>query len=356
MKLKIFLYLVLLHTSPLWAAERYEFYNGVRMLGMGGAGIATVNDETALLVNPAGLGRLPNYIFTIADPEAAVSEEAEAIAGSGVGRATDPQFMLTKAKLSPNKHLHARGQIFPSIVFRNFGIGLFGRTEVNSELVSATNLYKYHYTNDWSGVAGFNFRLFHGIVKLGASGRVINRATIRRDDIDPLSVGLKVKTLAAEGAGVGGDGGIIITAPIAWLPAVAAVYRDIGRTSYALRDGMFYTTTVRPDSTPESLDVALAISPILAKHIRSVWTVEYRDVLTASKETKQIRRAHGGVEFNIADTMFVRGGANQGYWTAGLEFAMGIYQFQVAAYGEEIGTVLVPREDRRYVAKLAIRF
>ena len=39
----------------------------------GGAGIAVVNDETAMLINPAGLGKLRDYIFTIADPEIEIS-------------------------------------------------------------------------------------------------------------------------------------------------------------------------------------------------------------------------------------------------------------------------------------------
>ena len=44
-----------------WARERRSFYEGVRGRGMGGAQIATVNDETALLVNPAGLGKLRDF-------------------------------------------------------------------------------------------------------------------------------------------------------------------------------------------------------------------------------------------------------------------------------------------------------
>ena len=51
------------------ARELHEFYNGVRCLGMGGACAAVVNDETALLVNPAALGKLRDYYGTILDPE-----------------------------------------------------------------------------------------------------------------------------------------------------------------------------------------------------------------------------------------------------------------------------------------------
>ena len=50
------------------AQEIRENYNGVRSLGMGGASIAVVNDETALLLNPAALGKLSDpEIETLTD-------------------------------------------------------------------------------------------------------------------------------------------------------------------------------------------------------------------------------------------------------------------------------------------------
>lgn len=47
---------------------------------------------------------------------------------------------------------------------------------------------------------------------------------------------------------------------------------------------------------------------------------------------------------------------NQGYWTAGAEMSMFKYQLQIAAYGEEVGTRDVKKEDRRYVGKFSWRF
>lgn len=339
-----------------FAGERYEYYNGIRGLGMGGAQVATVNDETAMLVNPAGLGRLRDYYITIVDPEAGIGAQAEQIMGTDILKVTDPQATLEKTNANLDKHLHLRGQVFPSIVLPNFGIGLFGRTEVNAESVSETNTYKYHYTNDWAGVIGANFKLFNGIIKIGGNARLTNHATIRRDDLATNATGLTVKNLAKEGIGVGSDAGIMLAAPIAWLPTIGAVYRDVGRTSYNLREGMFLDTTEKPDSTPSTLDVAFAIHPIVGKRARSTWTVEYRDVMTDDENETPARRIHGGVEFNFADAFFLRGGMNQGYWTAGMELAIINYQFQAAAYGEEIGTKETPREDRRYVVKFAFRF
>ena len=63
------------------AGQNFEFYRGIRQMGMGGASIAVVNDETALLANPAGLGKLRDYIITVADPEVDVGSKTQAIIG-----------------------------------------------------------------------------------------------------------------------------------------------------------------------------------------------------------------------------------------------------------------------------------
>lgn len=357
MKRRLHLLLVLGFASAFaHAGERYELYNGIRALGMGGTAIAVVNDETALLYNPAALGRLRDYFITIVDPEIALGESTEQIAGTDVLKMTNPQEALNKALVNPDKHMHLRGQVFPSIVVPNFGFGIFGKYEVNSEYISATNKFKYEYNNDYAAVFGFNLRLFGGIVKLGANAKVINRIEIRRDDIAPTSTNLSIKNLAKEGMGVGSDGGLILTAPVAWLPALAAVYRDIGNTTYDFRDGMFLNTANRPETTEGSLDTAISFSPIMGKRTRSTVSFEYRDVLTLSEEDDSSRRLHAGFEINYADALFIRGGMNQRYWTTGLEVAMNNYQFQAAYYGEEIGTAAQTREDRRYVVKFSFRF
>ncbi len=338
------------------AGERYEFYNGVRSLGMGGATVLVANDETALLHNPAGLGRLRDYFITLFDPEGAVSQETEQIAGLKILDVMDPQDTMELTNKKPGKHLHIRTQLFPSIVVPNFGFGVLGKYEINAETNEDESAFKYHYTNDYALVFGFNLRLFNGIVKLGANARAVNRTEVRRDDIDPASTGNDLKDLAASGVGIASDTAIVLTAPIAWLPSIGAVYRDVGRTSYTYRNGLLMRTDDDPHSTPPTLDVALSVSPILGKRWRSLWTVELKDVMNSAEEDGYVRRAHAGVEFNYADAIFIRGGWHQHWYTAGLELAIVNYQFQAATYGEDIGTPDEPREDRRYVVKFSFRF
>ena len=341
------------------AAEYYNFYNGARGLGMGGCQVAMVNDETALLINPAALGKLRDYFVTVADPEIHMGSDAQGIIGTNILLPLDPQKVLTKMLVPSNEkdHLHSGVQVFPSAVFPNFGIGVFGNHFVNAEVDTTNSLFTYNYRSDIALVFGFDFRLWDGRVKLGFNVRMMNRNEILRDDIPTASTGLTIESLAKEGVGIGSDVGLILAAPWKWLPTLAAVYRDVGDTYYNIKDkGLINYISTHPDPTMGDVDVGFSIYPILGHSTRTTISIEYDGVLTASAEQDKSKRIHAGMEFNFSDAVFLRLGMNQRYWTAGLEFAVANYQLQLSSYGEEIGTATVHREDRRTVVKFAYRF
>lgn len=348
--------LITLKTQPLGAEEIREFYNGIRGLGMGGAAVATVNDETAVLVNPAGLGKLRDSFFTVFDPELSMGADTQAIIGYDVMAAFDPQAVLDLLNEGHRgKHFHQSIQAFPSFVVPNFAIGVYGKYSTDAELNEAGTLYSLDYTNDYAAVLGYNFRLWGGRIKLGFNTRIVNRIEIHQD-LPANSTGLKISSLAKEGTGVASDVGLILTAPWDWLPTLAAVYRDVGNTTYNIQDGMFLDTAERPDVTEAKLDAAFALFPILSNRTRMTITGEYRDVLNASEHENAQDYIHAGLEVNVADIFFVRGGMNQKHWTAGFELSLFNYQLQIASYGENVGTKADPKDDRRYVAKFAYRF
>jgi hypothetical protein len=158
-----------------------------------------------------------------------------------------------------------------------------------------------------------------------------------------------------EGAGFGSDAGLILTAPLTYLPTIAAVWHDIGNTNYS-NAGMFYNGRPRPETSKGTVDVGISFSPILGNYVRMQITGEYQGVNTLSDEEDKAKRIHAGLEFNFYDKLFIRGGWNERYWTAGLEIAAVNTQLQFATWGEEIGTATTHKEDRRYGAKFAFRF
>ena len=335
-------------------AEMFEFYTGVRQLGMGGAYTAVVNDETSLLTNPAGLGKIREVTVTLADPEMTVgSRNTDAATASEILNTFNLQGLQDALKNSRNTHWNTKAQAFPSIVMPNFGIGFHAKWQTDAEVTS--NNYRLDYTNDYAIALGGCLRIFDGIIKLGVSGRAVNRAEIH-NDFDPNATGVSVEAQGREGGGVAADIGLILTAPIVALPSIAIVARDVGNTSYSLSKGMLYSTALRPEMTPQTFDAGFSLSPILSNRTRMQFTADWHDLGNSNDNVDLFRRLHVGTELNVADFLFLRVGMNQRYLTGGFEFATEGFQLQAATYGEEIGTSEKPREDRRFVGKFSIRF
>lgn len=363
---KILLTLLTLGASEIYANEMYEFYNGVRQMGMGGASIAVVNDETALFANPAALGKLRDTFTTVIDPEIDYGEiNSEIATGTGILEAFSLQGMLDKLNTAKDKHFHLRTQLSPSLVLANFGIGVYEKYSIDGEVTTSPNEFHLDYRNDLAFVLGYCLRIWDGRIKFGFNAKYISRLEIHdpTTTIAPSVTNLNAKDYASEGAGVSADVGLILSAPWALLPTLAVVAHDVGDTEFTAGTGLVYgTSSTRPRKIPQTIDAAIALFPIVGNRTRTTFTLEARDVTNALTEangsliTDPYKKYHMGLEINIQDMFFLRGGLHQHYWTAGIEFAYDRFQFQIGSYGEDIGTGTANREDRRYSAKFAYRF
>lgn len=337
------------------AHEVREFYNGARAMAMGGAAIAVVNDETALAINPAGLGKVRDFYGTVLDPEFEGSDNwLELYRQKPFSALFSPDKVSDSLQASLETPYHARATVFPSFVVRNFGIGILGRYNLDSRVDNTGTEQDIFYQDDLALLLGFNFRLWGGRIKFGVTGKFISRIEV--DKTLPVTSPLDVATNASEGAAVGADAGLILTAPWAWLPTLAVVARDVGSTKFNAGAGLRMSTTTRPTTIPQDVDVALAVFPIHTNQTRSSFTLEYQKMLEAATATDKMRYYHVGYEYNYGDVLFLRAGMNQKYWTTGLEIASEHTQFQFSYYGEDIGSDGASEEGRRWVLKFAFRY
>jgi hypothetical protein len=337
------------------AAEVFELYQSARFLGMGGAMIAIANDETALLANPAGLGRVRGSYGTLFDPEVELGSNGYSMyKAQAFSNPFEPSGIVDTVNAVRNEWFHAKQQIFPSYVVRNFGIGILAKNEINVRMNEAGTLMETYYHEDRVAVLGINFRWFDGRVKLGASLKGISRVEIAAD-LDT-TASLDIPNVASEGAAVATDVGLILTGPWATLPTIAAVLHDVGGTKFTSSSGLRFSGTTRPADIDQDIDVAVAMFPIHENRIRSAFTVEQKNIKAAAAEDDKSKYLHAGWELNMYDVLFMRLGMNQRYWTAGFELASEHTQVQFASYGEEVGDATNNLEDRRYVFKFSFRF
>jgi hypothetical protein len=341
------------------ARERFEFYNGARCLAMGGACIAVTNDETALAINPAALGKVRDFYGTMFDPEIEISDRILTFSGaSPISIPWDLSQVKKSLDVKKNEYYYARAQVMPSFVGKNFGIGFLGNYTLGAiESADGTTIDTF-YRSDYAFLLGYNLRLFDGRVKIGLNAKIISRVELNQPLLSTAtSMDVASNTATTEGVGMSNDASIILAAPWYWLPTLAVVARDLGGTSFDKMSGLRMTTTSRPEAVKQTIDAAFAVFPIHNKGVRSSWTFEMRDITNVYQIDNNKKLYHAGFEYNFWDIAFLRAGYNQSsYWTAGLELASEKFQFQFSTYGEEVGTGSVSKEDRRMIAKFALRF
>lgn len=343
------------YSSLVEAREVRRFYMGARAAGMGGASIATVNDETALMINPAALGRLRDVYGTVFDPELETSDNMyELYRKKSFSGLFDPAKVSPSLQESLDTPYHARATLFPSFVAKNFGIGILGRYNLDARVDDTGTEMDTFYQDDLAVLLGFNLQMWGGRIKLGVTGKFISRIEV--DKVLSTTGDMSIDTNATEGAAVGADVGLSLTAPWAWLPTISAVARDVGGTDFGAGAGLRKKTANRPNRVEQDIDVGIAVFPIHSNHTRSAFTIEYQKLTEAARSTDKTKFAHLGYEYNYGDVLFLRAGMNGRYWTTGLEIASESTQFQIGYYGMEVGTDAKPEEQRRWVMKFAYRF
>jgi hypothetical protein len=188
-------------TSVAQAREWKEFYNNSRSNAMGGTKIAISSDDTTLFRNPANLGSFRGAYATLLDPE---------LEASGNFYNQFSQALTNVKKVSEvlnanrDQYYHAKLQVTPSFSVRNFGFGLIYKDEIGAIMNSTGTAMDTIYQSDIGVVAGVNYSIWDGRLKIGASVKAINRIEVDNPSLDP-TLSLDLKDIGSEGTGLGGD-------------------------------------------------------------------------------------------------------------------------------------------------------
>ena len=156
--------------------EWFELYSNTRSLGMGGASVAVTSDETALYRNPANLGSVRDVYGTILDPELEGSSNfVKQVTSNSTGKAFEIEEIKNNLDSNREAFYHAKAQVSPSIVRRNFGFGLLMKNDVSAETEATGSTMDIKYQSDLAVVMGATLRLFDGRIKIGANVKALNR-------------------------------------------------------------------------------------------------------------------------------------------------------------------------------------
>lgn len=330
------------------AAELHQTWSSVRAMGMGGAYTAVVDDGDALFYNPAALSKVSGVEWTIMDPRIGVNGpqalEVAAIASSGSTLADTLTDLYGKA-------IWVGGGGKTSFVMPNFGFAAFSNGDVGVNLQNpAFPELNLNYVFDYGIALGGAIDFIPNVWSIGLVAKRLNRTGTNLPVGPSVLASLDIESIKDQlknrGTGYGLDIGTMLTIPSPIQPTLSFSIRNFGYTSFTFEEGV----QAPPRSEP---DMTLGGSLTFDTPVFNITTaMDYRFLDRA--DIQMGKKLHLGVEFDLP-LLQLRAGLNQGYYTAGATFDMGVLALDAATYGVELGEYPGQLEDRRYVVQMTLQ-
>jgi hypothetical protein len=358
-----------------WAASRapdytiHQEYTSTRALGMGNAFTAVADDHSALFYNPAGLAyRRDTQLRMLlrGGLDADVLEFSEDIDAAG----DDQTAMNAALEKHYGEHMYFRAPTIGGILARpgwglailpvDFSVDLaLHRSVMASVFVNAyldstvafgkARRYKVKWLKEKIAV-GWNVKFIHRAFY----SDVIQSAQLATDEE------LVNLDRSAEGYTVDSDLGILYQRSKGrwWHPSVGLVVRNVFDYGFPGSFHVFNEDPKEPPRLERRFDVGTKFN------LPKFWVFDPKLALDMKdmghRNWTPKKGFHAGAEMYWKMYNWWKGhwsvGLNQGYWSAGFGARLGIFQLDLASWGEEVGTTDAPHESRRYIAEMSLDF
>jgi hypothetical protein len=325
---------------------------------MGNVGIASAEDAaTAMFYNPAALARTKKAVLEFFNPQLEMGQNVPSL-GAGLkdfGKHLNLQKVRPLLEAKPNTASYLGASLYPNVHAQNFNFGILLKAEGVSYVDADDKLiYRSRYLT--VPTMGISMGLLGGRFRLGLAARGISLAENDRSTTAAENIGYSLD--ADQGFGLGLDAGALLALPVATLPTLGFVARNVGDTTFR---GSAPATLASGEALPHekikmTYDAAFAVFPKFNQRSKITLAADYRDILNMH-ETDLGRRINFGIELDFHRTFFLRAGMTRGYWTAGLGLASKYGSLDIGTYAEELHrTSFQVLEDRRYSIRYGSHF
>ncbi len=358
----------------------HHSYQSTRAMGMGDAFVAATNDYSAMFYNPAALSRREELQINMS-LEFGGSKSFYDIyqdASAPQGTTESEKFAAANALLSSNygKPFMLKTSLLNGVMVGNgwgfafIPMDLTFEGKIHNQVAPALNIrayldttLAYSYADDIRGDFG-------GRLSWGTTVKFVNRGFISKQvsalDLAQNSNAIK-KEDATDGYTYDFDLGYLFTPALPgdgwWYmlklarPTFGLVVRNVLNTGFSRSFGL---VNKQQQEIPEGLNRVIDLG--MKYEYPNLWifggrgTLDIRDI---GHKNYTLRRAfHLGFEFDWAMASWWKGayriGVNQGYPTLGFSALFTIFNLDLATYGEDVGTIDHPKENRMYTVKLNI--
>lgn len=363
--MKKLILLVLLFHSSIYAIQFEdavfpEVVTSSRALAMGNAFIAKVDDASAAFYNPAGLGTYRGSHFHLSNFQFETNKGwMETLFGGDVtGNAGDIFEALSlegaRKLLNQNKGTvaHSRFQMMPNFSTRYFSMGYLYAVQQRTFIGNETgDQFEYAQRTDHGPYAAFNFSLFGGIVKFGATATYLFRKEAI-GEADPDTALNLADDDYNQGKMLLFTTGLRFTLPYTFLPTLAITSHNTGGAKFDKTGG-----PAAPDAIKQTFDLGLSLTPQIGKTIRVHMELNYKDALGEYDNVDTIRKLGLGLEFDLRRIFFLRLGYGDGFGSGGIGIRTRKMEFDLSTYAvDTTDSDFRGQVDRRYVLGISSGF
>lgn len=340
--------LLLLAPAALARQERIlgSRYTSARIAGMGDSGLVMAEDVmSGLFYNPAVLPRFQKFV---AEPlNVSLYLNHDLVTGMGL----DSYNIFSLPTYAKSTFQGLGGAAAAAVGYKFIFAGLLFSSELGG-VRNGDGTFRYRTTYQLIPSIGTGISLADGVLRLGYSLQWVNSVN---GGATAAAAGANYNTGLAQGSGFSQTLAASLTLPMSTLPQIHAVLRNFLGTTYMPFSILPLASGASgvPTTDPMSLDLAIGIKPKFGMGSGFNISAGWRDVWDASA-TPFLAHLNFGLELQVKNFLFFRGGLSSGYPSAGFGVKSKRVEFNAAWYSEELGGYLQYR-DMRYLVQFQLR-
>lgn len=332
------------------SAELVNYYLSPKAMGMGGAYSAVAKGHDSIFFNPAGLAQTPDFQWRIMGLNMGLNGLDSYSEYSDLFDNSDDVAGVINQMY--NKPVWARLDFSTSVNFYALTVGAYAASNLSFAVHNpAFPQLEPGYFAEYGAFLGWGREIIPQYLDFGFLLKRVTRysgnAAIGASSIAYLDADLLESQFKKKGTGYAADWGVKLKFPSEWHPTVAFVWRNVGHTSFGIS-----ADTPGPASIEDQMDVGLGFEKDFYAFIARP-ALEYSHL--NGSDIQLGKKIHAGLELEFP-LFSVRGGFNQGYYTAGATLDLWLLQLDAATYGVEMGEYSGQDEDRRYIIQLVADF
>lgn len=305
----------------------HPFYQGVSVLGMGGAAVATANDENAVFYNPAGLDNVTRWSFHLVNVEAQASTSLPSQIQTISGSTQNSNDVINAINTLNGIPSYAGVSDYTNFTMHDFAIGVVGSGQLVIDPAypaTTNNLGNAAAMGDAGLALGLAHGFFDHSLQIGVSAFVMQQyfGSVQQAQIPAGStnnINLSKQLASGTGIGVAVNGGAIYHLDLPLNPTIGFSGWNIGTAAFG-----------NGGTLPEMFNGGVGLSPEIGFGTLTV-DADYDDLFNQTGWNSE-DHIYAGVQYKFPEILGLSAGLYSGYPAVGVTLDFKLLKIDGAYY------------------------